>query len=181
MIHLKTAQHYLKYCPDTEEAYSLLICSQRNGCLSCQQSLALVSLSLRTMVDIVVLGIWRLLWSRPDVCWCILWAIIWLCPTFNYRQTSNLSRNLVGNKLVDHWDVVGTTVCRCCSNYIFIIDLTPDFRGLDNDNCKSTRKSVQFCDFVQLILEILRYNQLVNEAPARNVSSSESVHLIRVW
>ena len=61
MIHLKIAQHYFRYCPDTEEAYSFLICSQRNGCLSCQQSLAFVSLSSRAIVDKVVLGIWRLL------------------------------------------------------------------------------------------------------------------------
>ena len=61
MIHLKIAQHYFRYCPDPEEAYSFLICSQRNGCLSCQQSLALVSLSSRTTIYIAVLGIWRLL------------------------------------------------------------------------------------------------------------------------
>ena len=27
----------------------------------------------------------------------------------NYRETSNISRTLVGNKIVDHWDVVGAS------------------------------------------------------------------------
>ena len=45
-----------------------------------------------------------------------------------YSQISNMIHTFVGNKLVDHSDVVGA-VPRRCSNYIFILDLTPDFNG----------------------------------------------------
>ena len=43
-----------------------------------------------------------------------------------YHQTSNISHTLVGNKIVDHWDVVGASP----ANYIFILDLSPGFNGL---------------------------------------------------
>ena len=69
----------------------------------------------------------------------------------NYCQTSNnTSCTFVGNKIVD--------LCRCYSNYIFILDLTPGFIGMGNDNCKKRWESFKFCDLVQLILEILQYN-----------------------
>ena len=29
--------------------------------------------------------------------------------SLSHRQTSNISRTLVGNKFVDHWDVVGAS------------------------------------------------------------------------
>ena len=47
--------------------------------------------------------------------------------------------------------------CRRCSNYIFILDLTPGFIGLGKDNCSTRRETVKFGDSVRLILEILRY------------------------
>ena len=47
--------------------------------------------------------------------------------------------------------------CRRCSNYIFILDLTPGFNGLDKDNCKPRRETFKFGDLVPLVLEILRY------------------------
>ena len=40
-----------------------------------------------------------------------------------YRKTSNISRTLVDNTIVEHSDVV----------YIFIIDLAPGFNGLGED------------------------------------------------
>ena len=42
----------------------------------------------------------------------------------NCRKTSNISRTLVGIKIVAHSDVVGASPARRCSNYIFILDLT---------------------------------------------------------
>ena len=54
-----------------------------------------------------------------------------------YCETSNISHTLVGNKIVDHSDVVKSTACQHCSNYIFILDLTPGFNGLGKDNCKT--------------------------------------------
>ena len=44
---------------------------------------------------------------------------------WQYFQASNISCTLVGNKILDHSDVVG---------YIFILDLTPGFNGLSKDN-----------------------------------------------
>ena len=48
-----------------------------------------------------------------------------------YHQASNISDILVANKMVGDSEVT----CRRCSNYIFIIDLTPGFNGLGKDNC----------------------------------------------
>ena len=62
-----------------------------------------------------------------------------------YRQTSNIIRTLVGNKIVDHAD-------RRCYNYIFILDLTPGFNGLGKDNCKTRRETFQCSDLVRIIL-----------------------------
>ena len=70
-------------------------------------------------------------------------------------QTFNISRTLVDNKLADHSDVVGASpVSLRCSNYIFILDLTPGLNGLRKGNCKMRWESFKFCDLVWLILEI---------------------------
>ena len=60
----------------------------------------------------------------------------------DYCQTSNISHTLVGNKVVDHSDVVESIACWRCSNYIFILDLTPGFIGLGKDNCKTRRQNL---------------------------------------
>ena len=57
-----------------------------------------------------------------------------------YRQTSNISRT-----------------CRRCSNYTFILDLTPGFNGLCKDNYKTRRETFKFWDLVRLILEVWWY------------------------
>ena len=51
----------------------------------------------------------------------------------NNRQTSNISGTLVANKILDLSNVVSAS-CRRCSNYIFILDLTPGFSGLGKGN-----------------------------------------------
>ena len=56
---------------------------------------------------------------------------------YEYRQTSNINRTLVDNKIVDHSDA-----CRRCSNYILVLGLTPGFNGLGNDNCTQDEKQV---------------------------------------
>ena len=68
------------------------------------------------------------------------------------RQTSNIRRTLLGNKIVDHADLVGAF-----SNYTFIFDLTPGFNGLGKDNCKTRQKSFKLCNLMRLMLNILRY------------------------
>ena len=47
--------------------------------------------------------------------------------------------------------------CRRCSNYIFILNLTPGFNGSCKDNYKMQREAVKFWDSACLILEILRH------------------------
>ena len=44
---------------------------------------------------------------------------------YNYRKTSNISHTLVGNKIVDNFELRCSwgIACRRCSNYIFILDL----------------------------------------------------------
>ena len=49
-----------------------------------------------------------------------------------YHRTSNISRTLVGNKIVDHSD--WRIACRRCSTYIFIPDWTSGFNILRKDN-----------------------------------------------
>ena len=73
----------------------------------------------------------------------------------NYRKISNIRRTLVGNKIVDHSDVVGA------SNYIFILDLTSGFKGFVKDSRKTVRESYKCWDLVRLILETWRYIALV--------------------
>ena len=58
-----------------------------------------------------------------------------------YCQTSYISHILLGNKIVDHSDVVGASACQRCSNYIFMLDFIPGFNGLGKDNCKMRRET----------------------------------------
>ena len=84
--------------------------------------------------------------------------IMYTCKIIMYTckiiQTSNIRRTWIGNEIVDHSDVVGASHC---SNYIFILDLTPGFNGLRKGNCKTRRESFKFWDLVCLILDILRH------------------------
>ena len=60
-----------------------------------------------------------------------------------YRQNSNTMRTLMCNKIADHSNVSGSIACRRCSNYIFILDLTPSFNGLGKDNRKTRRETFE--------------------------------------
>ena len=71
----------------------------------------------------------------------------------NYRQTTNISHILEGNKIIDHPDEVGASPVSAAP--IFILNLTPGFSGLGRDNCKTRRESFKFGDLVHLILEVL--------------------------
>ena len=71
-----------------------------------------------------------------------LW-LMWLLITIGYyHKTSNISRTAVGNEIVD--------------NYIFILNFTPGFNGLSEDNCKGIQETFKFWDLVRFILEVLR-------------------------
>ena len=65
--------------------------------------------------------------------------------------------------------------CRRCSNYIFILNLTPGFNGLGKDNYKMIREAFKFWDLVRLILETLRYVYFL--CFLRNISACESIHI----
>ena len=77
------------------------------------------------------------------VCVCGLLKSVQWCSRAGcksqYRQVSNIR------------------TCRRCSNYIFILNLTPVFTGLGKDNYKMRREAFKFWDSVRLILETLRY------------------------
>ena len=48
--------------------------------------------------------------------------------------------------------------CRCCSKYIFILDLIPAWlQWLCRGNCKTKRETLKWCDLVRLILAVWRY------------------------
>ena len=61
-----------------------------------------------------------------------------------YWKTSNISRTLVGNKICWSLRCSWSIACWCCSNYIFILDLTPGISGLGKDNCKTRRETLKF-------------------------------------
>ena len=82
-----------------------------------------------------------------------------------YRQTCNIRRTVVGNRVIDH--------CRHCSNYIFILGLTPDFNGLGKDNRKMRRKTFKYCDLVWLILEVWWYSLLFSLLSSSFIVSSQ--------
>ena len=68
----------------------------------------------------------------------------------NYHKTSNISRNLVGNQIVDHSYVVGAAPSGACVHvYIIIVDLT-GFNRLRKENCKTRQESFNFLEVVRL-------------------------------
>ena len=74
---------------------------------------------------------------------------------FKYCKVSNISRTLVGNKLVESLRCSWSIACRHCSNYIFMIDLTPGCKWLGKDNGNMRQESFQLWDYVRLILKSL--------------------------
>ena len=61
-----------------------------------------------------------------------------------HRQTSNISRTLVGNKIVDQSNVVG----------VLPVGAAPGFNGLGEDKQKARKETFQFWNLVRLISEI---------------------------
>ena len=72
-----------------------------------------------------------------------------------YRQTSNISRTLVGNQIVGHSDVVGA-YCLAALLQLHLHFRTPGFNGLYK-NCKTRRETLKLRDLVRLMLHIWRY------------------------
>ena len=68
-------------------------------------------------------------------------------------KVSNISRTLVGNKIVDHSDVVGASPVGAAPTTSSFINLAPGFNGLGKDDSKTRRDTFMFWDRVRLILE----------------------------
>ena len=97
----------------------------------------------------------------------VICNFIWILMN---RQTSNISRALVGNTIADH-SYIYIYVCVCVyvvtasqpvgaapsQLYIFILDLTPGLDGFRKDNCKTGRETFKFRDLVHLVLEVWRW------------------------
>ena len=75
----------------------------------------------------------------------------WLNSNLKYKW--HLSRQYHLWSLRCSWSFA----CLHCFIYIFILDLTPHFSGLDKDNDKTRRETFKFWDLMRLILEIWRY------------------------
>ena len=60
-----------------------------------------------------------------------------------YHQTFIISRIVVGNKIVDHWDVINWSItCRRYSSFILILEWTPGLNGSGKGNCKTRWETV---------------------------------------
>ena len=69
-----------------------------------------------------------------------------------YNRTFNISGTWVGNKIVDHEDVVGAlTVGAAPATYL----LSTGFNWLCKDNCKTSRETFSFCGLGPLISSVL--------------------------
>ena len=70
---------------------------------------------------------------------------------YGYRQVSNIKGTLVWQ--LNCWSLryCWSIACRRCSNYIFILDLTPGFDGLGKGDCKTRWESFKFEELVRLI------------------------------
>ena len=70
-----------------------------------------------------------------------------------YHQFSNISRNLVGNKPVDHWDVVGALPVGAAKLHLHY---RISSNGIGKDKCNTRRKTFIFVNFVRHILEVFK-------------------------
>ena len=76
---------------------------------------------------------------------------------YTHTRTSNQCKTHFSTQL-NCWSIRcnWSIACRRCSNYIFILDLTPGFNILRKDNWKPRRKAFKVWDLVRLTSEILR-------------------------
>ena len=75
------------------------------------------------------------------------WILYLLAQGYQYHQTSDISCSFVGiTRQYNRWSLrcSWSIACRCCSNYIFILDLTPGFNGSGNDKCKERGETLKF-------------------------------------
>ena len=98
-------------------------------------------------------------WDRYTKC---LWAQNWnlvkilLLLIFIYCQTPNKT-NLIRQSTCASFRCSWSSASEGCSNYMFILDLTPCFHGLGKDNCKTRQVTSKFLDLVHLTLEVWQH------------------------
>ena len=76
-----------------------------------------------------------------------------------YSQAYNISRTLVGNKIVIHSGVVGASPVGAAPTTSSFSTYTR-FNGLVKDNNKTRRETFKCSDLVHLILEVWRYSHI---------------------
>ena len=80
-----------------------------------------------------------------------------LSASQRYRKTSNISRTLIGNKMVDHSDVVGASPVGAAPTTSSFSTWQLASRKFCKDSRKTVRESFKCWDLVRLILETWRY------------------------
>ena len=150
--NVKTWKYLLLYCTLERRIFWSLVDSHHKGPVKISLSVFfVVSLNKKLNND---LSCW---WFEMPWHSCGITAmkpITAVTQSFNcnvYRQVSNI-RQLNCWSPRCSWSIA----CRRCSNYIFILNLTPGCNGLGKDNYKMRQEAFKFWDLVHLILETLR-------------------------
>ena len=74
-----------------------------------------------------------------------------------YPETSDITRTLIGNEIVDHSDVFAASpVGAALTTRLFWSQLSPDFNKLRKDTCKGRLETFKLWDLVRLILHVRR-------------------------
>ena len=74
-----------------------------------------------------------------------------------HRQTSNISRTIACNEIIDHSDVVGASPDGVVPT---TFNLTTGFNGLDKGDCKTRRETLKFWDLVTTYIRDFTVNIL---------------------
>ena len=90
-----------------------------------------------------------------------------LPPNLQYKSHMNRQWNYWSLRC--SWSIA----CRHCSNYIFILDLTPGFNILHKDNCKMRRETFKFGYLVCFIIDTWRKCPIQIKWLARHEVSSK--------
>ena len=105
--------------------------------------------SVRTDFNYLIISVLRNYWKCDSVHIVLVTPLLMHCSYHSLPMslqcclTSNISRTLVGSKIVDNSDV--------------ILDLTSGFNKLGRDTCKMRREILKCWDLMWLILEVLQY------------------------
>ena len=88
-------------------------------------------------------------WYHEYLISCGTWVECCFWLTVKSLIYGHFSRQWNCRSLRCSWSIA----CRCCSNYIFILDLTPGLKGLHKGHFTTRWGSFKFLDLVRLILD----------------------------